>query len=212
MVEKTQILMLMMILISLSALGCIDEVSEKAELAIAEKSMRAIQSSNPELVAAAVEENSAVVIVHPTNPVTDLTMEQLQDIYIGTITNWKDVGGTDSVIMVLTCEKESEERNCFEQAIENEISEHAVSCESGVWLQRTIIENHQAIGFAPLRYAGSDVKALRINGVEPTVNSIVDGDYPISCTSWIVKSVKEIYGDIATDTGGSNAVNTPFIP
>ncbi|MCK5475483.1 MAG: substrate-binding domain-containing protein [Candidatus Pacebacteria bacterium] len=212
MVKKiNQVLMLMVILISLSALGCIDETSEKAELLIAEKGMRAIANSNPELVAATVGENSAVVIVHQSNPVTDLTMEQLKDIYTGKITNWKDVGGTDSAIMVLTCEKGSEERNCFEQAIESEISEHAVTCESAVWIQKTVFENDQAIGFVPLRYTGFGIKSLRIDGVEPTIDSIIDGEYPISCTSWIVKSVKEICGDVAADIEKPNAVNTPFI-
>ena len=72
-----------------------------------------------------------------------------------------------------------------------------------------ILKNNQAIGFVPLRCTVG-VKVLRINGVEPTVNNIVDGDYPISCTSWIVNSTKEICGNVAADVERSNAVNTPF--
>ena len=65
------------------------------------------KDAHPDLVAHGVAKDGVAVTVHPSNPVTDLTMEQLQGIYTGTITNWKDVGGTDSEIMVVTREEGS---------------------------------------------------------------------------------------------------------
>ena len=146
--------------------------------------------ARPDLVLHGIAKDGVAVIVHPSNPVPDLTMEQLQDIYTGTITNWKDVGGTDSVIMVVTREEGSGTRDCFEQAvmkpIKAEITDHGIIQDSNGKTRATVSGSAQAIGFISLGYVNSDVSAIRLDGIEPTVKSVVDGSYVISRTLWMI--------------------------
>lgn len=112
------------------------------------------KDANPDFIPHAVAKDGVAVTVHPSNPVTDLTMEQLQDIYTGTITNWKDVGGTDSGIMVVTREEGSGTRDCFEQAvlkvIKKEITDRAIIQDSNGKMRATVAGSDQAIGFLSL--------------------------------------------------------------
>jgi len=148
--------------------------------------------SHPDLVAHGVAKDGVAVIVHPSNPITDLTMEQLQGIYTGTITNWKEVGGTDSGIMVVTREEGSGTRDCFEQAvmkpIKAEITDHGIIQDSNGKTRATVAGSAQAIGFISLGYVNSDVSALRLDGIEPTVESVVDSSYAISRTLWMISN------------------------
>jgi len=146
--------------------------------------------ANPDLVTHAVAKDGVAVTVHPSNPVTDLTIEQLQGIYTGTITNWKDVGGTDSKIMVVTREEGSGTRDCFEQAvmkqIDAEITDQGIIQDSNGKTRATVAGSPQAIGFISLGYVNSDVNAIRLDGIEPTVESVKDGSYAISRTLWMI--------------------------
>ncbi|MBC2698044.1 MAG: phosphate ABC transporter substrate-binding protein [ANME-2 cluster archaeon] len=178
--------------------------------------------SHPDLVAHGVAKDGVAVIVHPSNLVTDLTMEQLQGIYTGTITNWKEVGGTDSGIMVVTREEGSGTRDCFEQAvikpIKAEITDHGIIQDSNGKTRATVAGSAQAIGFISLGYVNSDVSALRLDGIEPTVESVVDGSYAISRTLWMISngnpdsSEKAFLDFVLGDEGQRIVEDVHFIP
>ncbi len=178
--------------------------------------------ANPDLVVHAVAKDGVAVTVHPSNSVTELTMEQLQDIYTGTITNWKDVGGTDSEIMVVTREEGSGTRDCFEQAvmkpIKAEITDHAIIQDSNGKTRATVAGSHQAIGFLSLGYVNSDVSAIRLDGIEPTVESVQDGSYAISRTLWMITkgnpdSAEQAFLDFVIGHDGQKLVeDVRFIP
>lgn len=178
--------------------------------------------AHPNLVPHGVAKDGVAVIVHPSNPVTDLTMEQLQGIYTGTTTNWKDVGGTDSEIMVVTREEGSGTRDCFEQAvmkpIKVEITDHGIIQDSNGKTRATVAGSPQAIGFISLGYVNSDVSALRLDGIEPTVESVVDGSYGISRTLWMITngnpdSEEQAFLNFVLSDEGQNIVeDVHFIP
>jgi len=178
--------------------------------------------SHPDLVAHGVAKDGVAVIVHPSNPITDLTMEQLQGIYTGTITNWKEVGGTDSGIMVVTREEGSGTRDCFEQAvmkpIKAEITDHGIIQDSNGKTRATVAGSAQAIGFISLGYVNSDVSALRLDGIEPTVESVVDSSYAISRTLWMISngnpdSSEQAFLDFVLGDEGQRIVeDVHFIP
>ena len=180
------------------------------------------KDANPGLVTYGIAKDGVAVTVHPSNPVTDLTMEQLQGIYTGTITNWKDVGGTDSGIMVVTREEGSGTRDCFEQAvmkpIKEEITEHGIIQDSNGKMRATVAGSDQAIGFLSLGYVNSDVSAVRLDGIEPTVGSVVDGSYAISRTLWMITngnpdSAEQAFLDfVLGDEGQSIVEDVHFIP
>ncbi|MGP8336687.1 MAG: phosphate ABC transporter substrate-binding protein [Methanosarcinaceae archaeon] len=178
--------------------------------------------AHPNLVIHAVAKDGVAVMVHPSNVITDLTMEQLQGIYTGTITNWMDVGGTDSIIMVVTREEGSGTRDCFEQIVlktlKKEITDHAIVQDSNGKIRATVAQSSQAIGFISLGYVNSDIKAVRLDGTKPTVQSVQDGSYAISRTLWMVtngnpNSAEEAYLDfVLTDEGQAIVEDVHFIP
>jgi len=178
--------------------------------------------SHPDLVAHGVAKDGVAVIVHPSNPITDLTMEQLQGIYTGTITNWKEVGGTDSGIMVVTREEGSGTRDCFEQAvmkpIKAEITDHGIIQDSNGKTRATVAGSAQAIGFISLGYINSDVSALRLDGIVPTIESVMDGSYAISRTLWMItngnpdSSEQAFLNFVLSDEGQRIVEDVHFIP
>jgi phosphate transport system substrate-binding protein len=178
--------------------------------------------AHPDLVSHGIAKDGVAVIVHSSNPVTELTMEQLQGIYTGTITNWKDVGGTDSKIMVVTREEGSGTRDCFEQAvmkpIKAEITDQGIIQDSNGKTRATVAGSAQAVGFISLGYVNSDVSALRLDGIEPTVESVKDGSYAISRTLWMItnsnpNSAEQAFLDFVLSDEGQNIVeDVHFIP
>ena len=143
-----------------------------------------------DLVTHAIAKDGVAIIVHPSNPINDLTITQLQGIYTGEITNWKDIGGEDIEIMVVSREGGSGTRDCFEQVvlkpIEKDVTEYAIIQDSNGKVRTTIIGSEQGIGFISLGYVNSDVKAVKLDGTEPTIENIRSNDYAISRTLWMI--------------------------
>jgi len=138
----------------------------------------------------AVAKDGVAIVVHPESQVSGLTMEQLRGIYTGKITNWLDVGCDDAEIMVVSREEGSGTRDCFEQAVlastKEEITDHAIIQDSNGKTRTTVAGNKYAIGFLSLGYVDSDIRAVSLDGTEPTVENIRSGDYAISRTLWML--------------------------
>ncbi|MEA1894158.1 MAG: phosphate ABC transporter substrate-binding protein [Euryarchaeota archaeon] len=148
------------------------------------------RASYPDLVTHAIAKDGVAIVVHPESPVNGLTMQELQSIYTGKITNWKDVGYEDAAIMVVSREEGSGTRDCFEQAvlasIKEEITDHAIIQDSNGKMRTTVAGNKHAIGFLSLGYVDSDIRAVSLNGTNPTIENIQSGDYAISRTLWMI--------------------------
>jgi len=148
------------------------------------------KESYPDLVTHAIAKDGVAVIVHPDNEISDLTIEQLQGIYTGEITNWKDVGGEDAEIMVVSREEGSGTRDCFEQVVlaptKEEITANAIIQDSNGKTRTTVAGNKDAIGFLSLGYVNFDIRAVSLDGTEPTIENIRSGDYAISRTLWMI--------------------------
>jgi phosphate transport system substrate-binding protein len=144
----------------------------------------------PGLVMHGVAKDGVAVVVHPENQINDLTIEQLQGIYTGEITNWQAVGGADSRIMVVSREEGSGTRDCFEQTVMkpvgDEITDYALILGSNGQIRTTIAGNKAGIGFISLGYIDSSVEAVALDGVSPTVETVRSGEYAISRTLWMI--------------------------
>ena len=131
-------------------------------------------------VANVVAKDGVAVIVNPANSVTDLTVEQIADIFSGKITNWSEVGGEDMEIAVYGREAGSGTRGAFEEivgvvdacALTNEYS-------STGDLVGNVAGNENAIGYASLSAVDETVKAVKVAGVECTEDTVKDGSYAI---------------------------------
>ena len=120
------------------------------------------------------------IIVHPNNTVTDLTLEQIAKIYTGEITNWKDVGGSDSEIVLMGREENSGTRDGFESITDTEDAcMYRQELTSNGAVLTAVAENANAIGYISLSSVKDTVKAISVNGVVPSEATIKDGSYPV---------------------------------
>ena len=115
------------------------------------------------------------IIVHPDNPVSDLSIEQIAQLYTGEITNWKDVGGNDAQVVLIGREAASGES----------ITGTKDKCQYRQELTSTgdvitaVSQNPDAIGYASLASIKDSVKALNVDGVTPSEASVKDGSYKV---------------------------------
>lgn len=120
------------------------------------------------------------IIVHPDNPVSDLSIEQIAKLYTGEITNWKDVGGNDAEIVLIGREAGSGTRDGFESITDTkDACQYRQELTSTGDVINTVSQNPDAIGYASLSAVGDSVKALTVGGVEATEATVKDGSYVV---------------------------------
>ena len=121
------------------------------------------------------------VITNKDNTVSDLTAQQLTDIYTGKITNWKDLGGADEAIVVLGREAGSGTRGAFEELLKIEDQcAYAQELDSTGGVLAKVAATPGSIGYVSLDVVDDTVKALSLDGVAPTEENIVAGSYQLS--------------------------------
>ena len=134
------------------------------------------------------------VIVHPSNPVDELDMDQLAEIFAGRITDWKDIGGEPGPIVVLSRESNSGTHVFFKEHVLNkgksdgnvEFGADTLLMPSSQAIYDEAVQNPRTIGYVGLGYASGGVRALQVKKdaasprVTPSVTTVQTGDYPIS--------------------------------
>lgn len=144
------------------------------------------RSLKDEEKAAGVVENvvaidGIAVCVDPANEVANLTKEQLTNIYNGTVTNWKEVGGADEPIIVIGREAGSGTRGAFEELVDlKDACKYANELDSTGAVIAKVASTPGAIGYASLDALDDSVKALSLEGVEATAENIKAGNYFLS--------------------------------
>jgi len=159
-----------------------------------DKEIDEAQSNGIDPVEFTVAIDALAIVVHPDNPVDQLTIGQLADIYTGRITNWKEVGGNDASIILLSRETNSGTHVYFLEEVvregdkENEdiFAPQTLLMPSSVGITSEIQRNVNAIGYDGLGYVTEHEKMIAVAGdddspyVLPSVESGADGSYPIS--------------------------------
>ena len=121
------------------------------------------------------------VVVDPANTVEDLTKDQLTSIYDGTVTNWKDVGGNDAPIVVVGREACSGTRGAFEELLKLEDAcKYSNELDSTGAVMAKVASTPGSIGYVSLDVLDDTVKALKLDGAEPTEENIKAGKYFLS--------------------------------
>ncbi len=121
-------------------------------------------------------------IVHPSNPVSDLTMAQLKQIYAGEITNWSQVGGSNAPILVVSRDSSSGTYGSWSDLIlmGAAVTTGAVYTSSNADVANEVAGNPNAIGYVGLGYLNGSVKAVAVGGVPATVQTALDRTFPIA--------------------------------
>ena len=132
------------------------------------------------LVETVLAYDGIAIIVNNDNPVTNISLEDLTKVYTGEITNWKELGGSDSEIVLIGREAGSGTRDGFETITDTkDLCQYRQELTSTGDVITTVSTNPDAIGYASLASVKDNVKALTVDGVSPTEATIKDGSYPI---------------------------------
>lgn len=123
------------------------------------------------------------IIVHEQNPLENLTLEQLQGIFSGAITNWQEVGGSAGPIVVVTCPKGSGMRSAVKKLILKDkefLSREIVSAIVAASDQQVSMFPAGITALSSSMLDAEKVKTLKVDGIVPTADNIVAGNYPLA--------------------------------
>lgn len=167
-----------------SSVGVKSAVDGSADLGMASREVKDSElAETPALVSTAIASDGVAVVVHPDNPVAELTLEQVAKIFSGEITNWSEVGGNDEMISVVIREESSGTRACFDEKVLGEEvlpTTTAIVQPSNGALVTTISTTPNAIGYISFGYMDESTKGVVVDGIAPTIENVVSGVYAIS--------------------------------
>lgn len=148
-----------------------------------EKEATAAKSKGVNPVEHIVALDGLSVVVHPSNYVQALKIEQIRDIYRGKVTNWSKVGGPNAKIVVIQRESNSGTQDSFKKLVvgkKNPITKRAETQASNGAVKSRVASTPAAIGFIGLGFLDDSVKPLIVNGVAPSEETVKDGSYPVA--------------------------------
>ena len=130
----------------------------------------------------AVAYDCIVPVVHPSNNIMNLSMTQLKDIYMGKIRNWKQIGGPDRPVVVISRDTSSGTYEVWYKKVmkKERVFPRALLQASNGAIVQAIAKNKNAIGYIGLGYMTGSVKALNVNNIEGSAETTLNGTYPIS--------------------------------
>lgn len=164
-----------------SGAGIKDVISGISEIGMSSRELKDDEKTSVEGTIVAYD--GIALLVNPENPVKNISLEDVKKIYTGEITNWKELGGDDSPIVVVSREEGSGTRDAFQEIVgyesEELLKDATISDGSGA-VKTTVAGNKNAIGFASFEYIDNTVAALSIDDVEPTADNVKAGIYKIS--------------------------------
>lgn len=133
-------------------------------------------------VAHVVAMDGVCVVVHPSNPVKEMTSEQVRMIYKGEITNWKDLGGADMKIVIISRDTSSGTYETFHKLVmkKEKMAAGVEYVNSNPQAHARVKTTAGAVGYVGLGFVDRDVRALKIDGVMPNRRTIAKGVYPVS--------------------------------
>ncbi|HVO75914.1 MAG TPA: phosphate ABC transporter substrate-binding protein [Ignavibacteriaceae bacterium] len=132
------------------------------------------------LTATIVARDGIAVIVHPRNIVSALTTDQVRDIFNGKITSWKEVGGNDALITVVSREAGSGTRSSFESIVKDiNLKKDALIQDSNGTIRETVANDENSIGYLSHGLINNKIKPLKVDGIDATAENIISGQYKL---------------------------------
>lgn len=166
-----------------SSSGISDTVSKANDIGASSRELKG-EEKVADLKEVIFAHDGIAVVVNPENKVKDISLSDLVKIYSGEITNWKEIGGNDANIVVVSREDASGTRSAFEELIKlgdaGGLVETATVVEGNGTIQSSVAGNPNAIGYVSFAYIDSSVSSLTVEGVEPTAENAKAGTYSLS--------------------------------
>jgi len=144
-------------------------------------SSRNLIGDERDLFAVTIAKDAIAIIVHPTSPIKSLSLDQISNVFSGVIKNWKELGGPDHPIDVVTREEGSGTRESFQKFVmgKEDISLAALVQDSNGAVRQVIASNSSAIGYMSLGLVNDQVRAVKISGTEPNLKNVYNGKYTL---------------------------------
>ena len=185
---------------------------------------------NPNEIKAGLD--GLAVVVNPQNPISKLTLQQLADIFTGKISNWKEVGGKDLKIVILSREVNSGTHVYFKEHVlrrgdvnsKEEFSPRALMLSSSQAIADEVAGNPSAIGYYGMGYISAKQKAIAVakdeksEYIAPTIDNVLKGKYPISRPLFLYTNgdpaglVKKFIDFTLSKEGQEIVLRTDFVP
>ena len=165
-------------------------------------SSRALKDSEKEqgLVGTVLAYDGIAVIVNPENPVSDLSVETIAKIFTGEIANWSEIGGADAQIVLIGRDASSGTRSGFEEIVGVEdVCQYRQELTSNGDVLTAVANNPNAIGYASVATVKDTVKAVSVDGVAPSNDTVKDGSYVIQRPFVLVTKEDTQLSDAAQD-------------
>jgi phosphate transport system substrate-binding protein len=123
-----------------------------------------------------------IPVIHPSNTVANLSLDQLKAIYKGDVTNWKDVGGPNRPIVVISRDTSSGTYEVWEEKVmkKERVFPAALLQASNGAVAQAVAKNANAIGYVGIGYLSKELKGVKVNGIEGSKATTLDGSFPIS--------------------------------
>ncbi len=151
----------------------------RCDIGLASRALKEEEKQNG-LVETTLAYDGIALVIHPENPVEDLTMEQIAQVFTGEITNWSQLGGADAEIVLIGREAGSGTRDGFEEmAGVEDVCKYRQELTSTGDIITAVSQNPAAIGYASLASVKDTVKAVKVGGVAPSEDTVKDGTYAI---------------------------------
>jgi phosphate transport system substrate-binding protein len=161
-----------------SALGIQSALSGAAQIGMAD--LVKLPEEAASLKNIIVARDGIAVVVHPSNGVKGITTDQVRGIFSGTIKNWKEVGGNDHSISVISREAGSGTRSSFEKIVGNlTLTKDALIQDSNGTIRETVANDSFAIGYLSHGLINEKIKAVSVDGASCVEQDIVAGRYPL---------------------------------
>ena len=164
-----------------SGAGIKDVISGISEIGMSSRELKDEEKTSVQGTTVAYD--GIALLVNPNNPVKNISLDDVRKIYTGEITNWKELGGKDSPIVVVSREEGSGTRDAFQEIVgykSEELKKDATISDGSGAVKTTVAGNENALGFASFEYIDNTVSALSVNDVEPTAENVKAGQYKIS--------------------------------
>lgn len=161
-----------------SSAGITAVVSGTADIGM---SSRELSEKEQGLWSVEIAKDGLAIIINPKNPIQNLTLEQIRDIYTAKISNWSELGGPEAKIHLIAREEGSGTRSAFESLVmgDEAITPRAIVQDSNGTVRQLVSSDPYSIGFISLGLVDHTVKAIQLNGVEATIANVMNGTYSL---------------------------------
>lgn len=165
-----------------SSAGITNATSGVSEIGMSSRDLKEEEKANG-LKESIIAYDGIVVVTHPNNKVKDLTMDQVKQIFTGKVTNWKELGGDDMEIVVVSREDGSGSRDAFQEIVgytSGELIRNSIVASGNGNIKTTVATNKHAVGFISFEYIDDSISTVKINGVEATAENVLRQKYSLS--------------------------------